>query len=106
MKLLEGAGWALNDRLQMTRSLAAVITRKPARPPGSAVEIIAFAPTRDEEESTGAGWIALVALALLLLSVWKIKDPALRVGCHERMVPSALCVALAIEVGVDEEPSP
>ena len=33
--LLEGSGWALNDRLKLTRDLASLVTRKPGLPKGA-----------------------------------------------------------------------
>lgn len=105
-QLLEGAGWALNDRLRMTRSLAAVITRKPARPTGSTVEVVSFAKTREEQEAGTASWVFVVVVGVLLLCAWQLKDPLLRAGCHERAIPEAVCAALQVPIGVDEEPSP
>jgi hypothetical protein len=105
-QLLEGAGWALNDRLGLTRSLAALITRKPARPAGSTVEIVSFARTTDEKEVGFAGWAVVAVVVVALLTAWTLKDPVLRAGCHERAVPEAVCAALQFEIGVDKEPSP
>jgi hypothetical protein len=106
-QLLEGAGWALNDRLGMTASLAALITRKPARPADSSLELITFAKTTDEDESTGKGGLILLAIvATVVFIAWQVKDPILKAGCHESRIPAGVCAAFDIAPGVDHEPSP
>lgn len=106
-QLLEGGGWALNDRLGMTAALAALITRKPARPADSSLELITFAKTTDEDESTGKGGLILLAIvATVVFIAWQLKDPLLKAGCHENRVPAGICAAFDIAPGVDHEPSP
>lgn len=76
--VLEGAGWAMNDRLRLTRRLGKLFTRKPKRPRGSRID------TRDQVEEAllrlveveeGRTWALLIrplkflafALAVFLL---------------------------------------
>jgi hypothetical protein len=103
--LLEGSGWALNDRLRMTSSLAARITQKPPRPEGSTVQVVAEPTTRDDEPRHRALW-ALFAIVVVAVVLWQLRGPVLRAACAERRVPAAVCAAANVPLGVDEEPSP
>lgn len=107
-QLLEGAGWALNDRLKMTAPLAAMITKKPARLAGSKLEVITLAIDDDDapEEGLAFGWKLAIFVVLVGMLAWKLKDPVLRAGCHENAVPAAVCAAFEVPAGVDHEPSP
>jgi hypothetical protein len=86
--VLEGAGWALNDRLLLTRAMGALFTRRPARPRGSRVDRTDVAarlllgrraaqgdaPLRERpERSMGV----LLALLAALLALWYWRTPLL-----------------------------
>lgn len=107
-QLLEGAGWALNDRLKMTPALASMITKRPARVAGSRLDVIVLEKDRDDapEEGLNPSTKVLIVTLVVAFIAWNLKDPVLRAGCHERAIPDAVCAALDVPVGVDEEPSP
>ncbi|HYI00265.1 kinesin [Hyalangium sp.] len=98
--LLEGSGWALNDRLKLTRGLAALVTRKPRLPKEARVDLVD--PLRstvaglddEEEEGTSLGVKLLVALVILSVLLWQVRVPIARFACgHEWLSPEA-CGAL------------
>ncbi len=76
--VLEGAGWAMNDRLRLTRRLGRLFTRRPRRPPHSRIDIrdrvaeLLRQRVQREEGWTRAllksllGTLALIAVAWLL----------------------------------------
>ncbi len=107
-QLLEGAGWAVNDRLRMTAHLAGLITRKPSRPASSSLEIVTLrrASAEDEKDSNGFGWVVFAIAVVVGLALWHSKEPAMRALCHERLIPEAVCAGFNVDVGVDDEPSP
>jgi hypothetical protein len=105
--LLEGSGWALNDRLRLTPALAARITTKPPRPAGSTLQVMAEPRTStDDEPSHRALWTLLVVVFVVAIALWQLRGPLLRAACAERRVPAAVCAAADVPLGVDEEPSP
>lgn len=74
--ILEASGWALNDRLLLTRRLGARFTRRPPRPPGSRLEwtdlSVPDVAATEDEESPAERWrkrLLTLLLALLLASV-------------------------------------
>lgn len=85
--VLEGSGWALNDRLLLTRDLGLLLTRRPARPRTSRIDRAdqvaqALSLRRSdelEEDEAQFRWYHVVGLLFvfaLLTSVWW--GPALR----------------------------
>jgi hypothetical protein len=95
-QLLEGAGWALNDRLRVTPGLAARVTQTPSRVAGSSLEIVASPPVPGDPEESHTGWKIAAVVAVVLLVLWQVREPLLRVGCHNSQIPSAVCVAAGI----------
>ena len=95
-ELLEGAGWALNDRLRLTPNLTARITQTPSRAPGSSMEFVSSSPAPGEQEASHTGWKVLAVVALLLVLVWQVRQPLLRAGCQSGRVPGAVCAAADI----------
>jgi hypothetical protein len=81
--VLEGSGWALNERLRLTRGLGSLFTRRRKRPKGSKFELadqvaslMKLRRKKDDEfVDIDSSWLqkALVLTALLLLGVgWYI----------------------------------
>jgi hypothetical protein len=102
--LLEGAGWALNDRLKLTPQLAGLITRRPPRPQGSRVErgdvLLSVVPgvrgeEEDEEEEEGSESVKfLVGLAIALALLWQARMPIARFLCGQEWLSPSACGAL------------
>jgi hypothetical protein len=101
--LLEGSGWALNDRLKLTRELAALVTRKPALPKGAKVDRTdvlqsAFSGLRGEEEEEAEGIPGrvkfLVGLAIVLALLWPARALITRFACGHGWLPANTCAAL------------
>ncbi|AKF10136.1 Hypothetical protein DB32_007285 [Sandaracinus amylolyticus] len=71
--LLEGAGWALNDRLMLTRRLGLFFTRRPPRPEGSRIDRSDLVPViarSDDEASSTRGRITVAVIAGLILAAY------------------------------------
>ena len=67
--VLEGAGWAMNDRLRLTRRLGRLFTRRPSRPRGSRIDTrdqVEKALRRLVEKEEGRGRALLLRLLRLL----------------------------------------
>jgi hypothetical protein len=97
-QLLEGAGWALNDRLRVTPALAARVTQTPSRVAGSSLEIGASPPVPGEPEDSHVGWKLAAAVAVVALVLWQVREPLLRVGCHSGWVHGGVCLAAGVEI--------
>jgi hypothetical protein len=116
--LLEGSGWALNDRLKLTRELAGLVTRKPRRPKGSRVDRTdvlqsAFSGIRSEEQEEDAeegvpGRVKfLVGLAIVLALLWQARMPLARFACGQQWLSPSTCGALLPPAGrAPEAPAP
>lgn len=99
--LLEGSGWALNDRLKLTRELASLVTRKPGLPKGAKVDradplrsTVAGLDTDEEEERTSLGKKLLVALVIVLAVLWQVRVPIVRYACGHGWLGAESCSAL------------
>jgi hypothetical protein len=98
--LLEGSGWALNDRLKLTRELAALVTRKPRLPKGARVDYadplrsMVASLDDDKEEGSSFGVKLLVALVLLFVVLWQVRVPAVRFACGRQWLSTETCGAL------------
>lgn len=99
--LLEGSGWALNDRLLLTRDLAALLTRKPRLPRHATVDRADQARawrrslhTSDEQEQSSV-WVR-VGLILLVLGVvaWQVRGPLVRSACATGWISESTCQVL------------
>lgn len=99
--LLEGSGWALNDRLFLTRDLAAIVTRRPRLPKNATVDrtdvlrsVLVKVREDDEEERGSPGrWVAIVLVALFVL-LWQFREPLVRVACAHHWANGAVCESL------------
>ncbi|PTL79468.1 kinesin [Vitiosangium sp. GDMCC 1.1324] len=99
--LLEGSGWALNDRLNLTRELAALVTRRPRLPKHATVDrtdalrsVLVKVREDDEEERRSPGvWVGIV-LAILLALLWQFREPLAREACMRQWLPASMCDAL------------
>jgi hypothetical protein len=96
--LLEGSGWALNDRLKLTRDLAALITRRPRLPKNAKVDrtdvlqsVLATARVDDEEEPRSTGLWLLIGLVITFVVLWQFREPLLREACKRQWMASATC---------------
>lgn len=70
--VLEGAGWAMNDRLRLTRRLGKLFTRRPSRPRGSRIDTrdqVEEALLRLVEKEEGKGRALLLRLLRVVLIV-------------------------------------
>src|SRR5690606_7162328 len=75
--LLEGSGWALNDRMMLTGKLGRFFTRRPPRPAGSRVDHTDIVPVlaSDPEADRGKGQrITVAVIAALILTAWWTRD--------------------------------
>ena len=95
-QLLEGAGWALNDRLRVTTNLAARVTQTPSRVKGSRLEVVNSPPAPGEPEDSDWAWKLGLVVAVIFVVLWQFREPLMRVGCHDGQIPNALCVAAGI----------
>ena len=96
-QLLEGSGWAMNDRLRVTKNLAARITQTPSRVKGSRVEVMSTPPAPGETDDKDWLWKLALIVAVVFIVAWQCREPALRVGCHNGSIPSGLCIAAGID---------
>jgi hypothetical protein len=95
-EFLEGAGWALNDRLRLTPNLTARITQTPSRVPGSSLEVVSSPPAPGEQEARHTGWKFLAMVALLLVFVWQVREPLLRAGCYSGRMHAGVCAVVGV----------
>jgi hypothetical protein len=97
--LLEASGWAMNDRLRLTMQLGLLLTRRPARPAGSKLDLIdqvnkliaenpeAAAELRRQKQRLFTGWAAVILAILLLVYIWsglmrtQLHQVGLWIGC-------------------------
>ncbi len=96
--LLEGAGWALNDRLMLTSDLALLVTRKPRLPTHAKVDrtdmmrsLVMGAEAEDEPEGLPLRTRVGVLLLLVLVLVWQFREPLRRESCARGWVAASLC---------------
>lgn len=99
--LLEGSGWALNDRLMLTRDLASLVTRRPKLPKGAKVDRVdlvhgALKHTRDDDEHEGVSWWARVGVTLLILFIllWQVRVPITVSFCERGWLSTDVCQVL------------
>ncbi|MGZ3459117.1 MAG: kinesin, partial [Archangium sp.] len=99
--LLEGSGWALNDRLKLTRDLSALITRKPRLPRNATVDrtdvlrsALLKAREDDEAERRSPGVWMGVALLILFALLWQLREPFIREACKHQWLAGSMCDAL------------
>ncbi|OJT18543.1 kinesin [Archangium sp. Cb G35] len=99
--LLEGSGWALNDRLMLTRDLAAIITRRPRLPKNAKVDrtdvlqsVLATAREDDEEEPRSPGMWLLIGLVIVFVVLWQFREPLIREACKRQWMAGAACDSL------------
>jgi hypothetical protein len=99
--LLEGAGWALNDRLILTRGLASLITRRPKLPKHARVDrtdvlrsVLVKVREDDEQERSSMGlWLGLT-LGILFVVLWQFREPLVREACERQWMKGSTCDAL------------
>jgi hypothetical protein len=101
--LLEGSGWALNDRLMLTRDLAALVTRRPKLPKGARIDradalrsvASGIRGEDDEEEENVPGRVKLlIALLILFALLWQVRVPVVRFACGHGWLSTQSCGAL------------
>jgi hypothetical protein len=96
--LLEGAGWALNDRLMLTPELALLVTRKPKLPAHAKVDrtdmmrsLVTGAHADDEREGLPLrGRLGLLLLLVFILG-WQFREPLRRESCSRGWLSTSLC---------------
>ncbi|RKG73798.1 kinesin [Corallococcus exercitus] len=110
--LLEGSGWALNDRLMLTRGVATLITRKPKLPKGARVDRAdlvrgALRHTQDDDESDGMSLGARLGLTLLILFVlgWQVRVPVTEWLCTYHWLSEDACRVLLPKLVPTELPA-
>ncbi|HEX8439349.1 kinesin [Archangium sp.] len=99
--LLEGSGWALNDRLKLTPDLAALITRRPRLPKNATVDRTdvlrsALVLVREDEEAEPralAVWIGITLLVLFMV-LWQFREPLAREACQRQWLKGSTCDSL------------
>jgi hypothetical protein len=96
--LLEGSGWALNDRLMLTRDLAMLITRRPRLPRSATVEradmlrsALVTVHEDDEGEPRSWGLWFFILLAVLAALLWQFREPIAREACSRQWMRGSLC---------------
>ncbi len=99
--LLEGSGWALNDRLRLTPDLAALITRRPRLPKNAKVDrtdvlrsVLVRVREDDEEEPRSPGMWLAIGLGVLFVVLWQFREPLVREACKRQWMAGATCDAL------------
>ncbi|NBD10954.1 kinesin [Corallococcus silvisoli] len=99
--LLEGSGWALNDRLMLTRGVATLITRRPKLPKGARVDRAdlvrgALRHTQDDDESEGMSMGARLGLTLAILFIlgWQVRVPVTEWLCTYHWLSEDACRVL------------
>ncbi len=99
--LLEGSGWALNDRLMLTPELSSLVTRRPKLPSHARVDRLdmvrsALARQQGDDEAEGAsGWTKLaVTLAVIFVLLWQVRIPLLTWFCHAGWLSPDTCLAV------------
>jgi len=101
--LLEGSGWALNDRLMLTRELAAIITRKPRLPKGARIvrtdalrsAVFLLRGEDEEKEERVPGRVKLlITLAVVFALLWQVRVPMVRFACGREWLSTEACGAL------------
>lgn len=101
-QLLEGSGWALNDRLLLTSELSALVTRRPRRPKGARVErldrmrsVLSRLREEDEEREGLSGWAWLgISLVGLFVLLWLMRVPILTWTCEAGWLSEETCQVL------------
>lgn len=96
--LLEGSGWALNDRLILTRDLAMLITRRPRLPRSATVDRAdmlrsALVTVHEDDESEPRSWGLgfFILLAVLAALLWQFREPIAREACSRQWMRGGLC---------------
>ncbi|MCY1042739.1 kinesin [Corallococcus sp. bb12-1] len=96
--LLEGSGWALNDRLMLTRGVATLITRRPKLPKNARVDRSdlvrgALRHTQDDDESDGMSLGARIGLTLLVLFIllWQVRVSITEWMCTHQWLSEDSC---------------
>jgi hypothetical protein len=96
--LLEGSGWALNDRLMLTRDLAMLITRRPRLPKSATVDradmlrsALVTVHEDDEGEPRSWGLWFFILLAVLAALLWQFREPIAREACSRQWMRGGLC---------------
>jgi hypothetical protein len=96
--LLEGSGWALNDRLMLTRELAMLITRRPRLPKSATVDRVDMLRSAlvtvhedDEDEPRSWGLRFFIVLAVLAGLLWQFREPIAREACSRQWMRGSLC---------------
>ncbi len=101
--LLEGSGWALNDRLMLTHDLAALITRKPRLPKSATIDradrlrsaISAMRGEEEEEQEGIPGRVKLlVGVIILAALLWQVRVPIVRYACGQEWLSPMTCSVL------------
>lgn len=96
--LLEGSGWALNDRLMLTPGVATLITRRPKLPKNARVDRSdlvrgALRHTQDDDESDGMSVGARIGLTLVVLFIllWQVRTPITEWMCTHHWLSGESC---------------
>ena len=102
--LLEGSGWALNDRLKLTpgagRARHPQAAAAQGRPPSIARTALRSTASgvrgeeEEDEEGMPAGMKLLVALAILAALLWQVRGPLVRGACGRQWLAPDTCGAL------------
>ncbi|MFP2910823.1 kinesin, partial [Pyxidicoccus sp. 3LFB2] len=108
--LLEGSGWALNDRLMLTPALSSLVTRRPRLPKGARVDRMDMVRPElvrqreeDGEEEGLSGWARLgITLLVLFVLLWLVRVPVLTAMCGARWFSEETCAVVLPSV----EPTP
>ncbi|WP_163997279.1 kinesin [Pyxidicoccus caerfyrddinensis] len=109
--LLEGSGWALNDRLMLTPALSSLVTRRPKLPKGARVDRMDMVrpelirQQEEDGETEGlSGWARLgIALLVLFVLLWQVRIPILTAMCGARWLSEDTC---AVVLPSSVEPAP
>ncbi len=110
--LLEGSGWALNDRLMLTPALSSLVTRRPRLPRGARVDrmdMVRPELVRQQEEDGDveglSGWARLgITLLVLFVVLWQVRVPILSAMCGARWLSEETC-AVVLPTPVETAPT-
>lgn len=105
-QLLEGSGWALNDRLPMSNRLASLMTQRPPLPQKQKIIESIIDDMDDGSDRLPWRWRLLLLVLLLFTVFMQAYRPASQALCSLKVLPQPMCVAFGAFNPPDAAPAP